>query len=136
MTVSFLSLDRPPHVHPRSLLHAPDHRPSSHPVHLSPFAFYCHPEARPNPLLYVHLLPFSLPSSSSLSPSSPDWALLSPDLEFLYIDPVFRSHLGPQADPIIRTRLLDFVHPDEYATAQQDLGKVLDNHILHGSVTR
>lgn len=76
------------------------------------------------------------------SPHSPhpltatDWTLLSADLEFLYVDPVLHAHLGPQANAIVGRRLLDFVHPDEHASAQQDLRKVLQSRTLHGSVTR
>ncbi|KAF8518198.1 hypothetical protein JB92DRAFT_2903838 [Gautieria morchelliformis] len=64
------------------------------------------------------------------------WTLLSAELEFLYVDPVLHAHLGPQADAIIGRKLLEFVHPDEHASAQQDLGKVLESRTLHGSVTR
>ena len=76
-------------------------------------------------------------TSSHPSRSPPtDWALLSAELDFLYIDPVLHAHLGPQADTIIGKKLLDFVHPDEHASANQDLGKVLESRTLHGSVTR
>ncbi len=75
------------------------------------------------------------------------WALLSPSLQFLYLDPVFQSHLAnPDASPstsakaaadvLVGKSLLDFVHPDEQGSAKTDLGNVLDSKTLHGSVTR
>ncbi|TFK47861.1 hypothetical protein OE88DRAFT_753790 [Heliocybe sulcata] len=64
------------------------------------------------------------------------WALLNADLQFLYLDPVLASHLGPQAEALIGKPLLAFVHPDEQASARHDLGSVLESRTLHGSVTR
>ncbi|KAI0330225.1 hypothetical protein GY45DRAFT_1323948 [Cubamyces sp. BRFM 1775] len=64
------------------------------------------------------------------------WTLLTYDLTFLYLDPVLASHLGEQADLLIGSSLLDYVHPDEQASAKVDLGTVLDSRTLHGSVTR
>lgn len=65
-----------------------------------------------------------------------DWALLTPDLNFLYLDPVLQSHLQEQAELLIGKSLITFVHPDEQASAKEDLGGVLDSRTLHGSVTR
>ena len=65
-----------------------------------------------------------------------DWALLSADLHFIYLDPVLQSHLEEQAESLIGKSLLSFVHPEEQASAKQDLGGVLDSRTLHGSVTR
>ncbi|KAK1224058.1 hypothetical protein PQX77_008388 [Marasmius sp. AFHP31] len=64
------------------------------------------------------------------------WALLSDRLEFLYFDPVLQFHLESQADSLIGKPLLSFVHPDERATAENDLGGVLHEHSFHGSITR
>ncbi|KDR76327.1 hypothetical protein GALMADRAFT_247715 [Galerina marginata CBS 339.88] len=64
------------------------------------------------------------------------WTLLSSDLHFIYLDPVLASHLEDQAELLIGKSLLSFVHPDEQASAKQDLGSVLDSRTLHGSVTR
>ncbi|KAL6302350.1 hypothetical protein BKA93DRAFT_736867 [Sparassis latifolia] len=64
------------------------------------------------------------------------WTLLTPDLTFLYLDPVFSSHLQEQADLLVGKSLLAFVHPDEQASAKLDLGSVLESRTLHGSVTR
>jgi hypothetical protein len=65
-----------------------------------------------------------------------DWALLSAGLDFIYLDPVLQSHLEAQASLLVGKSLLDFVHPDERASAEQDLGSVLESKTLHGSVTR
>lgn len=62
--------------------------------------------------------------------------MLSTDLRFLYLDPVLAYHLREQADALIGKSLLQFVHPDEQASAEQDLGGVLESRTLHGSVTR
>ncbi|KAI9512050.1 hypothetical protein F5148DRAFT_123837 [Russula earlei] len=64
------------------------------------------------------------------------WTLLSADLRFVYLDPVLSYHLVDQADLLIGQSLLKFVHPDEQASAKNDLGNVLKNKALHGSVTR
>jgi hypothetical protein len=65
-----------------------------------------------------------------------DWTLLSSDLRFVYLDPVLSSHLVDQAEDLIGRSLLEFVHPDEQASAKTDLGNVLSTKALHGSVTR
>lgn len=65
-----------------------------------------------------------------------DWALLSTDLRFLVLDPVLAYHLREQANDILDTSLLEFVHPEERASAKEDLGGVLRERTLHGSVTR
>ncbi|KAH9936060.1 hypothetical protein B0H21DRAFT_758828 [Amylocystis lapponica] len=64
------------------------------------------------------------------------WSLLTPDLHFLYLDPVYADHLHDQADLLVGKSLLSFVHPDEQASAKLDLGSVLESRTLHGSVTR
>ncbi|KAF8149847.1 hypothetical protein B0H34DRAFT_666911 [Crassisporium funariophilum] len=64
------------------------------------------------------------------------WAMLSSDLQFIYLDPVLASHLEEQAEVLVGKSLLSFVHPDEQASAKQDLGGVLESRTLHGSVTR
>ncbi|KAF8639423.1 hypothetical protein AX17_001513 [Amanita inopinata Kibby_2008] len=64
------------------------------------------------------------------------WALLNSTLDFIYLDPVLASHLDEQADLLIGKSLLQFVHPDEQASAKQDLGTVVDNKTMHGSITR
>jgi hypothetical protein len=65
-----------------------------------------------------------------------DWALLSSDLDFIYLDPVLASHLEQQSELLVGKSLMSFVHPDEHASAKQDLGNVLESRTLHGSVTR
>ncbi|KDQ24660.1 hypothetical protein PLEOSDRAFT_1113890 [Pleurotus ostreatus PC15] len=64
------------------------------------------------------------------------WALLTSELQFIYLDPVLASHLEEQASVLIGKSLISFVHPDEQASAKHDLGDVLQNRTLHGSVTR
>ncbi|KAG5647397.1 hypothetical protein DXG03_000467 [Asterophora parasitica] len=64
------------------------------------------------------------------------WALLSSELQFIYLDPVLQSHLEAQAELLVGKSLLSFVHPDEVASAKIDLGGVLESRTLHGSVTR
>lgn len=65
-----------------------------------------------------------------------DWCFLSPELRFLYLDPVFTTHLEEQAPALLGRSLLEFLHPDEVESAQVDLGNVVRSRILHGSVTR
>jgi hypothetical protein len=65
-----------------------------------------------------------------------DWALLSANLDFIYLDPVLSHHLDGQRDALIGKSLLSFIHPDEVASAQDDLRKVIESKALHGSVTR
>ncbi|KAJ7052635.1 hypothetical protein C8F01DRAFT_1170676 [Mycena amicta] len=64
------------------------------------------------------------------------WSLLNADLRFIFLDPVLSHHLGPEAPELVGKSLVSFVHPDEQASAQADLGNVLDSRTLHGSVTR
>ncbi|RDB25524.1 hypothetical protein Hypma_006509 [Hypsizygus marmoreus] len=64
------------------------------------------------------------------------WALLSSELQFIYLDPVLQSHLEEQAELLVGKSLLSFVHPDEQESAKVDLGGVLESRTLHGSVTR
>lgn len=61
---------------------------------------------------------------------------MSSELQFIYLDPVLASHLDEQAELLVGKSLLSFVHPDEQASAKQDLGSVLESRTLHGSVTR
>ena len=52
------------------------------------------------------------------------------------LDPVLHYHLQEQAPLILSKTLLDFVHPDEQASARNDLKGALKDEALHGSVTR
>lgn len=65
-----------------------------------------------------------------------DWALLSTDLQFIYVDPIFQFFLKEQASHIIGKSLLQFIHPEEQSTAQRDLGNALNSKTLHGTITR
>lgn len=84
---------------------------------------------RPSPSIVIMSLDLHTDSSA-------DWSLLSEDLHFLYVDPVLQNHLDAQANAFIGKSLIEFVHPDEQASAKQDLGDVLASRTLHGSVTR
>ncbi|KAF7312311.1 hypothetical protein MIND_00244100 [Mycena indigotica] len=64
------------------------------------------------------------------------WAILNGDLQFIFLDPVLAHHLGQQAQELVGKSLISFVHPEEQASAQDDLGRVLESRTLHGSVTR
>ncbi|GAB1525103.1 hypothetical protein RhiTH_008260 [Rhizoctonia solani] len=64
------------------------------------------------------------------------WNLLDSDLRYLYLDPTCFVHMGAEAEKVIGTCLLDYVHPDEQQSARADLRNVLDSRTLHGSVTR
>ncbi|KAK7033063.1 hypothetical protein R3P38DRAFT_2920459 [Favolaschia claudopus] len=64
------------------------------------------------------------------------WALLSAKLEFVYLDPVFANHLGPQADELVGKALISFVHSEEQSAAELDLEDVLKRRTLHGIVSR
>ncbi|KAF8557421.1 hypothetical protein OG21DRAFT_1475512 [Imleria badia] len=64
------------------------------------------------------------------------WSLLSSDLHFIYLDPVLASHLDDQAEFLIGKSLLNFVHPEEQASAKADLTEALEHRTMHGTVTR
>ncbi|KAI8333032.1 hypothetical protein BC941DRAFT_434926 [Chlamydoabsidia padenii] len=70
------------------------------------------------------------------------WSLLScKNLDFLYISPSMGSKLaynnkGTIKDLTLHHSLLDFIHPDEQAIAQQDLMTFIQRKTLAGAVTR
>lgn len=72
----------------------------------------------------------------SRSHSHLDWALLDKSLRFLTVDPALAYHLGIGLPNFLEAKLLDFVHPEERESARSDLGSVLEERTLHGSVTR
>lgn len=121
------------------------------PMHLSPLDSSTHQHSSPQPIQDHQQLPkvgqtrcceFSeISDRSSARPLIEfllieDWALLSSSLHFLALDPVLSYHLQDQAIQLIDKSLLDFVHPEEQASARHDLGGVLEDRTLHGSVTR
>ncbi|PPQ76479.1 hypothetical protein CVT26_012554 [Gymnopilus dilepis] len=114
-----------------------DHHPSSrHPQRLpmSPAPFHpSYPPHNHHIPSYPDHPPVSLPK---VGQTRCYWALLSADLQFIYLDPVLASHLEDQAEELYGKSLLSFVHPDEQASAKHDLGSVLESRTLHGSVTR
>ncbi|KAF8348816.1 hypothetical protein F5887DRAFT_1059806 [Amanita rubescens] len=68
--------------------------------------------------------------------SSCYWALLNSSLDFIYLDPILSSHLADQAGLLLNKSLIDYVHPDEQASAKHDIGGVVERKTMHGSITR
>lgn len=70
------------------------------------------------------------------------WAILSPTLDFVFVDPILHTHLGQESKLFIGTNLLQFVHPDEREALGKDLiPKVgdaggIENSGVFGSITR
>ncbi|KAK2462978.1 hypothetical protein APHAL10511_005030 [Amanita phalloides] len=64
------------------------------------------------------------------------WALLNSSLDFIYLDPVLSDHLADQANLLLGKSLIQFVHPDEQASAKHDIGSVVQRKTMHGSITR
>ncbi|KAJ6513330.1 hypothetical protein C8R45DRAFT_963273 [Mycena sanguinolenta] len=90
----------------------------------------------PPPQFYTVPAPVSKNPSPAVPHTSCYWALLSANLEFVYLDPVLANHLGSEAQELVGKSLITFVHPEGQDSAQQDLGNVLESRTLHGSVTR
>lgn len=68
------------------------------------------------------------PPSSNIAYSAPPiggtrcyWSILSPALDFVFIDPVLHRHLGEDSSKFLGTSLLDYVHPEEVANLRTDL---------------
>lgn len=62
------------------------------------------------------------------------WSILSPTLEFVFLDPILHTHLGQESTRFIGSNLLDYVHPDERASLREDLmPKVGDAGGIEGS---
>ncbi|GAA5932111.1 uncharacterized protein JCM15063_001122 [Sporobolomyces koalae] len=49
------------------------------------------------------------------------WTILSPALDYVYLDPLLEEHLGDFASSFLGSNLLDFVHPDEREQLAEDL---------------
>ncbi|GAA6063871.1 hypothetical protein JCM10212_003607 [Sporobolomyces blumeae] len=49
------------------------------------------------------------------------WVIMSPSLEFMYLDPILEYHMVEYSRTLIGYNLLDFVHPDERNRLAQDL---------------
>lgn len=70
------------------------------------------------------------------------WTILSPSLDFMYLDPILEHHLGDFAQKFVRSNLLDFVHPDDRDQLAEDLLPKADRIAgvetagVFGSVTR
>ncbi|KAH7106543.1 hypothetical protein BKA62DRAFT_298611 [Auriculariales sp. MPI-PUGE-AT-0066] len=125
--------------------------PPLHTTAHGPHALPHHPQLQPQHLHnhQLHTPPSVVTHSPALTSSAPAprnmpkvgetrcyWALLDDRLEFLFLDPVLGHHLEDQKDALLGRSLLEFVHPDELASARQDLQGMLDSRTLHGSVTR
>ncbi|KAJ7274468.1 hypothetical protein B0H12DRAFT_400156 [Mycena haematopus] len=90
----------------------------------------------PPPQYYTPPVPVSKSAVPAVAQTPCYWALLSTNLEFVYLDPVLANHLGSEAQELVGKSLITFVHPEGQESAQQDLGNVLESRTLHGSVTR
>ncbi|KAG9013883.1 hypothetical protein FRB94_004263 [Tulasnella sp. JGI-2019a] len=64
------------------------------------------------------------------------WTVLSAQLTFMYLDPTLQLHMSRQGPLMAGRSILDFVHPDEVASARRDLSRVSQNKEINGSVTR
>ncbi|KAK4050689.1 hypothetical protein OIV83_003415 [Microbotryomycetes sp. JL201] len=49
------------------------------------------------------------------------WCILTPSLDFAFLDPVLHTHLGAESKLFIGTNLLDYIHPDERDALGNDL---------------
>ncbi|KAM0791790.1 hypothetical protein ACM66B_004053 [Microbotryomycetes sp. NB124-2] len=49
------------------------------------------------------------------------WCILTPSLDFAFLDPVLHTHLGAESKMFIGTNLLDYIHPDERDALGNDL---------------
>ncbi|GAA5869085.1 hypothetical protein JCM1840_000463 [Sporobolomyces johnsonii] len=69
--------------------------------------------------------PTSSPSTSSQLPKIGTircyWTVLSPALDFFFLDPILESHMGEWANKLHGTNLLDWVHPEERRQLAEDL---------------
>ena len=122
--------------------HSPDHRlPKVGETRCCQYSYYCTLRTIDRSIILYIPPPFLLRVPVSLSAdalppfSGSDWTVLSSDLHFVYLDPVFSYHLLDQADLLIGRPLLAFVHPDDRISAKNDLGNVIRTKALHGSVT-
>ena len=135
------------HDHPYNLSHDEQIAYVSSPAPMSNVHDYCPPPA-PKELALPNIgqtrcckyqITSIYPSPiifKSRSHSHLDWALLDKSLRFLTVDPALAYHLGIGLPNFLEAKLLDFVHPEERESARSDLGSVLEERTLHGSVTR
>ncbi|GAA6007102.1 hypothetical protein JCM10207_001508 [Rhodosporidiobolus poonsookiae] len=88
----------------------------------------------PTPLSHsapTYSLPPATPTHPHNGPSSPGvpdigrircyWTILSPSLDFVFLDPILEHHTGEWSNKLIGTNLLDWVHPDDRAQLTEDL---------------
>ena len=63
------------------------------------------------------------------------WAILTPSLEFVVVDPILETHLGDEVGRLMGTSFFEYAHPDDRDLMRQDLLGG-DGGGLHGSVTQ
>lgn len=107
------------------------HSPSSLLPHSHP---HPHPQGEPQ----VVTDPFTMPT---LGLNRCYWTILSPTLDFLFVDPIFQHHLGPESTKFVGTNLLTYVHPDEQESLARDLSPTspsggIQGGGVFGSVTK
>ena len=68
------------------------------------------------------------------------WAILSPALDFVFVDPILHTHLADECSKFIGTSLLEYVHPEEVVKMSKDLvseaGGGVEGGGVFGSMTR
>ena len=104
----------------------------------------------PSPVPIDPVLSLSAPPPSPTPASAPNvplgrtrcyWAILSPNLDFVFLDPILYTHLGDESRKLLGTNLLAYVHPDEVDSLRTDLLPTSDaggveSGGVFGSVTR
>lgn len=65
-----------------------------------------------------------------------DWALLSSQLSFMFLDPTLQLHMSLEGPTLAGRSILDFVHPDEVVSARRDLLRTARHKEINGSVTK
>ncbi|KAH7930191.1 hypothetical protein BV22DRAFT_1028706 [Leucogyrophana mollusca] len=116
-----------------------NNHPSRLHMPLSPYEAYSHqpmPSVSTATTASSFVTDYMTPNLPKVGETRCYWALLSSELDYIYLDPVLASHLEDQADLLIGKSLLSFVHPEEQASAQVDLREALEKRTMHGSVTR
>jgi hypothetical protein len=79
------------------------------------------------------------PSHSTSPPAVPlgrtrcYWALLSPSLHFVFLDPVLETHLQGQREGFLGSCLFDYVHPGEEASMRGDLLRGINGGGVEGA---
>ncbi|GAA5995964.1 uncharacterized protein JCM10292_004859 [Rhodotorula paludigena] len=100
----------------------PPVHPSAHSLDSAPPPFSPYP-----PTPYSATTSMSAPAPS-YGPEAPGigqircyWTILTPTLEYVYLDPILELHMGEWANGLRGTSILEWVHPDEREQLAQDL---------------